>query len=236
MTSSAIGQTSSPDFLADLNGAVRENPVAAGLMGAGILWMLLGSERIASLAGGLPDVSRGMTDRASKAMGAAGATAVKTAGAAGDAARHAGEFVNASAEQAGETVTSVTHEAVEAVSNFGQRTGKSVQKNFTTTLEEQPLLLGALGLGIGVAVASMFSTTSMERDFVGSTSRKAQDKFQDLAGKAARQAEKALDDVKREAKEQGFTPSGAAEMLESATDKFKKVATAAGERISTVSP
>jgi hypothetical protein len=236
MTSIANGRTSSAGFLADLNGAVRENPVAAGLMGAGVLWMLLGSERIASLASGLPDVGHLMTDRASKVMEGAGATAVKTAGAAGDAARNAGEFVNASAEQAGETVTSATQEAVQAVASLGQRTGKSVQKNFTTTLEEQPLLLGALGLGIGVAVASMFSTTSMERDFVGSASRKAQDKFQDLASQAAQQAEKALGDANREAKEQGFTPAAAAGMLESAADKFKRAATAVGESISTVSP
>ena len=236
MTSSAIGDKSSAGFLADLNGAVRDNPVAAGLVGAGILWMLFGSERIVSLASGLPDVGHRMTDRAAEAVESAGATAAKTAGAAGEAARHAGEFVNASAEQVGESVSSATQEAVQTVTSFGQRTRQSVQKNFTTTLEEQPLLLGALGLGIGVAIASAFSATSTERDLVGAASRKAQDKFQDLAGQAMQKAEKAMGEAKREAQEQGFTSAAAVGVLESAADKFKKTAAAAGESISTLSP
>jgi hypothetical protein len=231
MTSIAKGQGGAAGFLEDLNGAVRDNPVAAGLVGAGLLWMLLGSQRIASLANGVPDAAHSASNWARKVSEAAGTAAAGTTNAAEEAVRHAGESAKAAAEQAADNVNSAGQNAGHSLSGFGRETGQAVQTTLAVTLDEHPLVLGAVGLGIGVAIASMFSPTAMEQEVAGAASRKVQDRFHDLAGEATKQTDKVFDEVKREAAEQGLTRAAAGEMLESAAMKIKATATAARESI-----
>src|SRR6185295_15203285 len=58
--------------LNQLNSAIRENPLAAGLIGAGIAWMLLGGKGIGGMTAAVSSAGR----TAGSAAGAAGAAVV----------------------------------------------------------------------------------------------------------------------------------------------------------------
>lgn len=62
-----------------LNDAIRENPLAAGLIGAGLAWMLFGSRGIGAAAGLAKDAAVG-TVSAAGSVGAATAGGLRSAG------------------------------------------------------------------------------------------------------------------------------------------------------------
>jgi len=76
-----------------LNDAIRENPLAAGLIGAGLAWMLLGAKGLGTVAGLAKDTAAGTISAAGTA-GSAATAGLRSAGqAAADAARGAASIV-----------------------------------------------------------------------------------------------------------------------------------------------
>ena len=76
-----------------LNDAIRENPLAAGLIGAGLAWMLLGTKGLGTVAGLAKDTAAGTLSAAGTA-GSAASAGLRSAGqAAADAARGAASIV-----------------------------------------------------------------------------------------------------------------------------------------------
>jgi hypothetical protein len=61
-------ESSAKGFVDDLNGAVRENPIAAGLVGLGVAWMLFGNRRVSRMGRVIPRSAR----RAAGSIGSAG--------------------------------------------------------------------------------------------------------------------------------------------------------------------
>jgi hypothetical protein len=248
-------------FVDDLNGAIRENPVAAGLVGMGVLWMFFGSARISAAGQTLPGAARGMTEAVGAAAEATGSMVgdaiAGPASRASDAARQVGEAISSGAEGAATAVRDTAsagydtlkskgraaagamartgRETGRSATEFGREFGTSMQQNLTQTLERQPLLLGVIGLGIGAGIASAFPSTQMERDVMGEAGVAVQDKIREIATEttefASRRAKEALDEVKKEAGSQGLTPAAASESLKGAADKVKTVAGASRDSV-----
>ena len=241
-------------FVDDLNGAIRENPIAAGLVGMGVLWMFLGSGRISAFGSALP--SAAMT--ATRAVGAAaeatgdvvGEAIAGTATRMSEAARKVGDAISSGAEGTATMVrdsASAGYDALkskgEAVSDTMTRTAKdtwrssskhsggiglSVKQNLTQTLERQPLMLGAIGLAIGAGIASAFPSTKIEQDLMGEAGAAVTEKIQEIATEtsefASQRAKDVLEEVKKEAAAQGLTPDAAKERLTGVVDKVKTAA------------
>jgi hypothetical protein len=246
-------------FVDDLNGAIRENPVAAGLIGMGVLWMFFGSARISAAGQTLPGAARGVTNAvgaAAEAGSVVGDAIAGTAWRASNAARQVGEAISSGAEGAATAVRDTAsagydtlkskgraaagamartgRETGRSATEFGREFGTSMQQNLTQTLERQPLLLGMIGLGIGAGIAA-FPSTQMERDVMGEAGVAVQDKIREIATEttefASRRAKEVLDEVKKEAGSQGLTPAAASESLKGAADKVKTVAGASRDSI-----
>jgi hypothetical protein len=231
-------------FVDDLNGAVRDNPVAAGLIGAGLLWMLFGGARISGAAGALPGAARRVAD-------AVGAAAQATGSAVGDAVAGTGARVGAAARQAGDAISSGTMQAAgavrdsvaagyDAITSTGEQAngwgpGPSLQANLKQTLERQPLMLGAIGLAIGAAIASTFRATEVEREVMGEAGATVTDKIKEIATEttefASDRARQVLQDVKAEAAAQGLTPTAAMDGLKGVAEKVKTAAGASRDAI-----
>lgn len=87
---------------------------------------------------------------------------------------------------------------------------KEVRDTVSYLMNEQPLLLGAMGLAIGAGVAASLPSTHAENDAFGGASAA----FQEKAGQVAREqmenasevAENVASAVSDEIKEQGLTP------------------------------
>ena len=230
MTSGAK-QVSDYPFVDAVNGAVLENPLSAGLIGLGVLWMFFGNTKIGALA----QASTGALTRVNDGVRSAGEGAASTvaglADTTGDVVRQAGETLKTTAAKASAAISSARSAEIRGTAAVGQDVGQSLQSNLTQTLDRQPLLLGLIGLGIGASIASMFSSTEVEQELVGAAATKVKDEFGEFANQVGERAEKVLDDVKQEARNQGLTPERAGERLKEAAGKVKATAAAARDSI-----
>jgi len=232
-----------------LNAAIRDNPLAAGLIGAGLAWMLMGGAKgFGAMAGAAKDAA-GMAGSAAATAGgavaggvskAASATATGLKNAASDMANSmAGSVaslvpdipdtdkaIEASAE-AGATVGNRINSAAAA----GREYGAAIQSRLSESLEKQPLLLGAIGLAIGAGIASTFATTAVESELMGEQGSAARQKLQGLAGDVTDRAKQIASDLKDEAGRQGLTPDAAKSAAAGIGEKVRAVAGAGRESI-----
>ena len=222
-------------FVDGLNDAVRENPVAAALVGAGVFWMLFGS-KVPALASAVPDAAKSVGQSLSSAGQAASdmvsdaASNVKrqvtdavdrttdaarelAGGGTSDTIADTSDTISKTASDAGDKVAEMARDTMQS----GQRYVSVAQQRLAEGLERQPLLLGALGIAIGAGIASAFPSTALESELMGKQGTAAREKLETLAedGKsfAIKRGQEILGDVKDEAAAQGLTPgAGEAEL------------------------
>jgi hypothetical protein len=248
-------------FVEDLNGAIRENPIAAGLVGMGVLWMVFGGSRLPGTGSALPSASKNLLSStiggaASAAMNAVGHSLSASATRVGDGARQvtgavssgvaeAAAEVRGHAAAAYDSIKSTSEAAIESVAQSaknispGESTrniGSVLQGNLTKTFDAQPLLLGVIGAAIGLGIASAFPSTYTEQQLMGKAGASVQDKVQTLTNEASERAKDVLAEVKHEAELQGFTPASAKDGLSGVIQKVKTIgASVTNTKVSTPS-
>ena len=247
-------------FVDDLNGAILENPVAAALVGMGVLWMFFGSARISAFGvlpgaamtatklvgaaaeatgGVVGEAVAGATSRVSEAAGQVGGAissgAESAANMVRDTASAGYDALNSKGEARSETVTRTAKDTARSSSEYGRDIGLSVRQNLTQTLERQPLVLGVIGLAIGAGIASAFPSTKLEQDMMGEAGAAAKDKIQEIATEtsefASQRAKDVLDVVKKEAAAHNLTPDSAKENIKGVLEKMKTAATSSRDSI-----
>jgi hypothetical protein len=214
-------------MLDTLNNAARENPVAAALIGGGIAWMLMGGTKGLALATGI----------ATAGIASASEPTSKRARGESEAPSNAGgRLKNKVTEAAGsivpdisvgdtlETARAAVEDGVDSLTAKGRKYAPLVRSRLADAFEQQPMLLGAVGLAIGAAIASTFGATTVEREAMGEQAARARDTLRNVAGDAKDRARRAMSEVKDEAEKQGLTPAGLKEAAESIADKAKTVA------------
>ena len=227
-----------------VNEAIRENPLAAGLIGAGVAWMLFGAKGLGAMGG----IAKKAGDTVGSVAKGAGSVVANAGSAALDASSSAATIVKSAASDAMGAVTSIvpdlsiadaeavknaaasagtaTNDRVLAMASSGREYGAAIQSRLSETLEQQPLLLGALGLAIGAGIASTFATTDIESEWIGEKGTATREQLQGVADKAKDRARRVVGDVQDEAARQGLT-------LDAAKDAAKSVATKVGSVAST---
>jgi ElaB/YqjD/DUF883 family membrane-anchored ribosome-binding protein len=222
----------------------RRRPEALLLMAAGCALLMRGPGKAQAKASSYPrdtygrsawdDQGYGATARETANRTAEGATqytgevrdrlgetaANYTAAARGyadDARRRVGEYAGA------------VRENLASASDHVSRTAQSAARTATDTLREQPLLIAALGLVTGAAVAALFPTTDVERRTLGPAADAlvgaAGAAGRDLADRAARTGE----EMKRAASERGLTPEGLADLAHEAAETFTRGSEPSGQ-------
>ena len=236
------------DFVDGLNTAVRENPLAAALIGAGVAWMLMGGTKGLGLAAGAAKVAATKVGSAGAAAGAAvshgaadaasrvAAVARKAKGVASDVADEMTSIVPDLSAADGEKAYDAVAEAGSSVRDrlssaaaSGRAYGATLQDKLSEGFDRQPLLLGALGLAIGAGIASTFATTALESEWVGEKAAALRESAEKVAGEAKDRALQAMSEVKEEVYAQGLTPAAAQDAVAGVADKVKTVAGAARE-------
>lgn len=227
-----------------VNDAVRDNPVAAGLIGLGLFMTFFGTAKIPALAATLPggiksaagavaetvasggrSVSAGLSTVgeavANTATGLADkASAAATEGLGGEKlaeqGSRAGEMITRGAEQIRDNAAMAARSGMDA--------GIMLQGKLSETLTQYPLLIGAVGLAIGAGIASALPGTDAERELVGEQASALRDEVQDRANQVIR-------DVKDAAASEGLTTSAAKEALATVSRKAQSVAGSARDSI-----
>ncbi len=248
----------------DLNTAIRDNPLAAGLITAGALWMLFGNKGVGAAAAGI-GAGIGATasgiGAAASGIGSAAAGAGHMAGKAGSAAfgsaRSAAHAVGSAGSNVAATVASAGARGIDKVASIvpdlsadessdyyaepsRARTGTSfaesatgryaadVKSRLAQTFEQQPLLLGAVGLAIGAAIASSFATTRVESEWIGEQGAATRDKLKQTAKDVTDRAWQAGKD---EAQKQNLTEQAGWDAADRLADKAGSVLKAGRESL-----
>jgi hypothetical protein len=78
-----------------------------------------------------------------------------------------------------------------------------VQSTFSDLLERQPLVLGAIGLAVGAAIAGAFSASDLENDSMGELSDNVKEDLNARAGAVSQSVREASGTLKTELDDMG---------------------------------
>jgi len=205
-------------FVDSLVTAARENPLSAALIGGGALWLLIGSEKLKSAAGlaSASTFSSGDTEARSRRSVRSRYEATPAPPTApemdhdepfglGDNLRHAtGGVSNAVSKAAGRIEDGVDEGTAYVRDNLsklgetlpGKETFAHAQSSLADLLDRQPLLLGAIGLVVGAAVAGAFPASDVENELVGDYSDRVKERLVERAEDVSQRGREAADSLK----------------------------------------
>jgi hypothetical protein len=178
-------------FFDSLLAAARENPLSAALIGGGALWLLVGDDKLKGAAQSAANVASGVVDSGASNLKAAASGLQRTAAPpTAPEMDHEGSSVAKDSRDAAQTATDSMSEAVdkvrdrfdEGVAYARERFAKmgnplpagdtltKAQSSLGDLMERQPLVIGAIGLAVGAALAGAFRTTQIEDNYIGGVS------------------------------------------------------------------
>jgi ElaB/YqjD/DUF883 family membrane-anchored ribosome-binding protein len=207
-------------------GTIKANPLPAALTGIGLGWLLMNARKSSSEQARYRGDRRYAYDYGHppardyppryEDVGASGTSAGQAAQRARDGVGEtatqvqdkAGQLAGQAQEKAGQVASSTQ----DRVSNLGEQARYQAQRasgGFQRMLQENPLAVGVLGVGVGAAVGLAIPETSKEHEVMGEARDnlvdKAQEKAQDAQQRVQRVAEEAQGAAQQEAENQGLT-------------------------------
>jgi ElaB/YqjD/DUF883 family membrane-anchored ribosome-binding protein len=153
------------DFAANLGNSIKQNPLPVMLAAVGIGWMIFAPNRQSSLTGYdyRPDYSPNDEGRL-RDVG----ESIKSK------AADAGEKLKSGAVAARDRLADSWASSKDAVmgrmnetASTAQAQAKRASEGFNTLLEEQPIIVGALGLAVGAAIGALLPSTEQEDRYLG---------------------------------------------------------------------
>jgi hypothetical protein len=232
------------DFVRDLGDAASRNPIAAALIGMGVLWLFTGgrtAERVGDLvrSAGLDRIP----GAAGNAMDAARSTLRSGAESIGDRVSSATGTLRdggaAGLERVARAGSEYAHAAYGYAQNIPDAGGalfSTARGNLSDLFRAQPLALGAVGLAIGAGIAAALPATDLEAEYFGEASNNFKEQAVDFASeqasRAATVAEEVVNTVSAEARKQGLTVEAAKSAVADIPAKLGRVVEAAGKGVS----
>lgn len=166
----SIAQRNGGQFARNLATQVQNKPLPSVVAGLGLLWLMASSDRPPQPYG---EHSHSTGDKLRSARNRAGEMAAGIQDTA-ERARDTAQRARAGAHDVAESVRDQAGRAREAT----QRGTERVREGYRHLLEEQPLVLGGLGLTLGAALGTMLPRTEIEDELMGETSEDIKHKVQ----------------------------------------------------------
>jgi ElaB/YqjD/DUF883 family membrane-anchored ribosome-binding protein len=232
----------------------RQNPVPALLIGAGIAMMLGFGARARSHPSGRrrgagrratgfshdagPEFRSHVAGPVSQAKPSSSGIGRQVSRAAGAMTQHASDLLDGANQRLGDAASrgagivsrafSSATESVPMPSLPIPRSREQLNSSITRLLEEQPLILGAIGVAVGAAIGAAIPTTERENMLMGETSHSLRDAATSLAKEQYNQvkaaATHAVDDIKQTVAEHGVNPDNLSGLVQDIGEKTKAAA------------
>ena len=188
-------------------------------------------DRVSGAASSATHKASEVASSATHKAGEVASSASHRLGEMSDAARdQMGRAVQGARARAGETASQVRYQA-ERLGDMAYHQTERVRSEFSHLLQEQPLVLGALGIALGAALGASLPMTRREDEVMGETRdelmQRAKEGGREQLHKAQRVAEAALNTAREEAEKEGLSRETGQEQLQRAEDKVRNVAEAA---------
>ncbi|MGO3982842.1 DUF3618 domain-containing protein [Pseudomonas sp. SAS7] len=209
----AYGKGSGGEFFQNLGTTVKNNPVPATLTVLGLVWLGLNQNR--PFNPGPVHQGPGLGEKLADAV-----DTVK------DAFAHAGEAVHDASQQVSMKAHDVRDRASELGSGVRDSMGASadtlrhsahkvadqataLKGQFDHLLQEQPLVLAALGIALGAALGAALPGTRKEDQLMGASSDRLTDTLKEKANEAKASVEQSLDQAgQQQQTQQAGKPQG----------------------------
>jgi ElaB/YqjD/DUF883 family membrane-anchored ribosome-binding protein len=206
-------------------GTIRANPLPAALTGIGLGWLLVSARRQSegrmryqdrryAYDHGYPpahDYPPRYEDEGASGT-SAGQAVERARDSIGESATQAQDKAGQVASQAQDKVGQVASQTQDRVGRLGEQARYQAQRasgGFQRMLRENPLAMGALGVGVGAAVGLAIPATAKEHEVMGEARdtfvEKAQEKAQDVQQRVQQVAQEAQGAAQQEANNQGLT-------------------------------
>ena len=248
-------------FIRNLARQARENPMPAVLAGASLLWMMLGKQRerrptherqptygmgngpgMRTAAESAQETGEGTLERARSAVSSAGGAVRSAAETVGDVMGSVGHTVGHTMSSAKEAARSATgtaaglmhsvRETAQSAAEGAQHMRQRTTRSFSEIVEQQPLVLGAIGLALGALVGAMLPRTRMEDEYLGEARDQLRETISEQSGQLYERGRVTATEVYRaaaeEARAQGLLPEGGGG--QTLVEKAEEVIAKAGEK------
>jgi hypothetical protein len=224
------------EFLSNLGASVRTNPVPAVLVGIGIAWLMMTKQRNAGTTFGrdydtesfgedMRDRAADMRDRASDVVDSAKDTVVDAVISARDSmtgkTARARDGMADTAARARDGIADTAARARDGIADTAARARAAWDRTSDTTraqmdrvrggyrqiMEEQPLALGALGLGLGALLAAAAPRTRVEDETLGKVADRLKDQVAEAGHEQMERARTAATEVSDAVQSKTDSPS-----------------------------
>lgn len=246
MTNAKVNASAVTDQIWD---TARKNPLPALMIGAGLAMILgVGTRYGTGSSKAAPRTTPAQPLGAPPAIGAArptlgpGAASIggKVSAMAGSARQSGSAILDAANSTLSSAMERGTAAASTAYSNAKRSTPMSwsrrnVGSSLAQLIEDQPLVLAAVGIAVGAALGAALPTTETENSLLGETSHSVKDAAQGLVQDQIAQvksaAAHAVDDIKQSVADHGVTTENLSGLARDIGDKAKSATYEAGRAV-----
>jgi hypothetical protein len=172
------------EFAANLGRSVRDNPVAIGLVGAGLAWLMLGTSTRESIRERAGETGHRLKERA----GETGHRLKERAGETGHQLRSQADKlrgkVEGAAQEAGGEASGGAQKVADASREKAEQAKESARRGLSRArglVSDQPLVVAAVGLFAGLTAAAMLPRSRTEERLLGERAEHMAETAEDAA-------------------------------------------------------
>ena len=168
------------EFAVNLGRSVRDNPLAIGLVGAGLAWLMLGTSMKTTIRGRAGEASHRLRERAESQGQKLRDQAEKVRGKAGQLRDKVGDAATEAADEAqggARSVADASKEKAEQARDTAQRRFQQARES----MSGQPFVVAAIGLFAGAAAAALVPRSRTEERVFGAQAEHVVEMAEDAA-------------------------------------------------------